>query len=56
MIYPVQDNLGNRIGTVMSEETDDPGARWVAYTAHGERAAFPSWQAARDWIEARAKS
>ena len=51
MIYPVHDNHGNRIGTVMSERDASPEERWVAYTTHGDRKAFPNWEAARQWVE-----
>ncbi|NKC04491.1 hypothetical protein [Brucella haematophila] len=56
MIYPVQDSYGNRIGTIIPEDSDNPGERWVAYAIHDQRKAFGSWQAARDWIEQRATS
>ncbi|MBA8838073.1 MULTISPECIES: hypothetical protein [unclassified Ochrobactrum] len=56
MIYPVQDSYGNRIGTIMPEDADNPEERWVAYAIHDQRKAFASWQAARDWIEERATS
>ncbi|KAB2696462.1 hypothetical protein F9K79_17890 [Ochrobactrum sp. Kaboul] len=56
MIYPVQDSYGNRIGTIIPEDTDNPEERWVAYAIHDQRKAFGSWQAARDWIEQRATS
>lgn len=54
MIYPVHDQLGNRIGTIISEEADDPNQRWVAYAGQDRRQTFPSWEAARTWIESEA--
>ncbi len=32
MIYPIHDQYGARIGTVMTEEGNPPQERWVAYT------------------------
>lgn len=50
MIYPIHDQYGARIGTVMTEEGNPPQERWVAYTLHGERKAFASWDAAQQWV------
>ncbi|PWL18124.1 hypothetical protein DKP76_10415 [Falsochrobactrum shanghaiense] len=54
MIYPVHDLRGRRIGTIMKEDSANPDSRWVAYALHDERKAFPSWEAARNWIEQNA--
>ena len=51
MIYPVHDSHGNRIGTIMPEDSENPEERWIAYALHNQRMAFGSWQAARDWID-----
>jgi len=54
MIYPVHDSHGNRIGTIIPEDSENPKERWIAYALHNQRMAFGSWQAARDWIERKA--
>ncbi|WP_254799267.1 hypothetical protein [Falsochrobactrum tianjinense] len=51
MIYPIHDYHGHRIGTIMTEDSGNPDDRWVAYAIHDERQTFPSWEAARTWIE-----
>ncbi len=50
MIYPVHDNSGTRIGTIMTEKDGAQQDIWVAYGVNGQRKTLPSWDEAFKWV------